>query len=53
MAIESIPESKIIFMNKEFIVVRETTDEIIDQILSFDALLASKSRKIVLQTTQE
>lgn len=51
-SIEVIPESKIVLMNKEFFVVKESTDEIIDKIIEFDAKLASRSRKVLLETIQ-
>jgi flagellar protein FlbD len=35
MMIDSIPESKIVFMNKEFYIVQETPDEIIDRVAEF------------------
>jgi flagellar protein FlbD len=35
MMIDSIPESKIVFMNKEFYLVQETPDEIIDRVAEF------------------
>jgi flagellar protein FlbD len=36
MIIDSIPESKIVFMNKEYFIVSETPDEIIDKVAEFN-----------------
>ncbi|MGN1350216.1 MAG: flagellar FlbD family protein [Anaerovoracaceae bacterium] len=35
MIIDSIPESKIVFMNKEFYIVKESPEEIIEKIADF------------------
>lgn len=35
MIIDSIPESKVVFMNKEFYIVKESPDEIIEKIADF------------------
>ncbi|MCL2088456.1 MAG: flagellar FlbD family protein [Oscillospiraceae bacterium] len=35
--IEIIPESKIVFTNKEFLIVMESADEIIEKIIDFNA----------------
>lgn len=35
MIIDSIPESKIVFMNREFFIVRETIEEIVEKELEF------------------
>ncbi|MGE4213253.1 MAG: flagellar FlbD family protein [Anaerotignaceae bacterium] len=37
--IESIPESKVILMNKEFFIVRESPEEIIDKVMEYFAKL--------------
>ena len=36
-SIQLIPESKIILLEKEFVIVKETADEIIDKIIEFNA----------------
>ncbi len=35
--IESIPDTKVIMMNKEFFLVKETPDEIIEKTINFKA----------------
>ena len=45
-SIEQIPETKIVLMNKDFYIVQETTDEIIDKIIEFHAKIADLNRRI-------
>ncbi|MPM98671.1 hypothetical protein SDC9_145859 [bioreactor metagenome] len=40
--IESIPESKVVLENKDYYLVKETFDEIIDKITEFNAKVADK-----------
>lgn len=40
--IESIPESKVVLTNKDYYIVKETFDEIIDRITEFNARVADK-----------
>jgi len=40
--IEAIPESKILLVNKDYYIVTETFDEIIDKIAEFNAQIADK-----------
>ncbi len=44
--IESIPDTKVIMMNREFFLVRETPDEIIDRIINFKARINYESNKM-------
>lgn len=44
--IEMIPESKVILMNKDFFIVRETVDEIIDKIIEYNAKIYNMHQKI-------
>lgn len=46
--IESIPESKIIMMNKEFYLVLESVDEIIDKIAEYNAKVRDIYREITV-----
>ena len=46
--IEMIPESKVILMNKDFFIVKETADQIIDKIIEFNAKINHMQRKIVV-----
>jgi flagellar protein FlbD len=39
--IEIIPESKLIFANKEFLLVKESEDEIINKVVEFNAKIYS------------
>ncbi|WP_312647654.1 flagellar FlbD family protein [Aminipila sp.] len=40
--IESIPESKVVLENKDYYLVKESFDEIINQIIEFNANVADK-----------
>jgi flagellar protein FlbD len=40
--IESIPESKVVLTNKDYYIVKEPFEEIIDKIIEFDARVADK-----------
>ena len=44
--IEAIPESKIVMMNHDYYLVRETTDEIIDKIAAYNAKVMDIQREI-------
>jgi len=46
--IESIPESKIIMMNKEFYLVLESVDEIIHKIAEYNAKVRDIYREITV-----
>ena len=49
-SIEQIPETKIVLMNKDFYIVQETIDEIIDKIIEFNAKIADLNRRIQVVT---
>ena len=49
-SIEQIPETKVVLMNKDFYIVQETTDEIIDKIIEFNAKIADLNRRIQVIT---
>lgn len=49
-SIEQIPETKVVLMNKDFYIVQETTDEIIDKIIAFNAKIADLNRRIQVIT---
>ncbi|WP_027400163.1 flagellar FlbD family protein [Anaerovorax odorimutans] len=49
-SIEIIPESKVILMNKEFFVVKESADEIIDKVIEFNARIWDKHKLIKVET---
>lgn len=52
--IEMIPESKVILMNKDFFIVKESTDQIIQKIIEFNAKIYHMNRKlIVINQTDE
>ena len=42
--IEMIPESKVVLMNKEFFIVRETPQEIIDKAVTYGASIINRAR---------
>ena len=44
--IESIPESKVVMMNHDFYLVRESTDEIIQKIAEYNAKVLDIQREI-------
>ena len=46
--IETIPESKIVMMNHDFYLVRETIDEIIDKIARYNAKVMDIQREITV-----
>lgn len=47
--IEMIPESKIVMMNHDYYLVRESVDEIIDKITSYNAKVQDIHREITVQ----
>lgn len=46
--IETIPESKIVMMNHDFYLVRESVDEIIDRIAKYNAKVLDIHRQITV-----
>ena len=46
--IETIPESKIVMMNHDYYIVRETTDEIIDKIAQYHAKVQDIHRELTV-----
>ena len=46
--IETIPESKIVMMNHDFYLVRESVDEIIDRIAKYTAKVMDVHRQITV-----
>ena len=46
--IETIPESKIVMMNHDYYLVRETVDEIIDKIAEYNAKVMDVHREITV-----
>lgn len=42
--IELIPESKVVLMNKEFFIVQESPQEIIDKAAEYEAKIISRAR---------
>lgn len=49
-SIEQIPETKIVLMNKDFYIVQESIDEILDKIITFNAKIADLNRRIQVVT---
>lgn len=45
-SIEKIPETKIVLMNKDFYIVQEDLDEIIDKIIEFNAKITDLNKRI-------
>ncbi len=46
--IEAIPESKIVMMNHDFYLVRESTEEIIEKIAHYNAKVMDIQREITI-----
>ena len=46
--IESIPESKIVMMNHDYYLVRESTEEIIEKIARYNAKVMDIQREIAI-----
>ena len=46
--IELIPESKIIMMNKDYFVVRESADEIVEKIIDYNAKIYNWHQKLTI-----
>ena len=47
--IECIPESKIVMMNHDYYLVRESTDEIIEKIAQYNAKVMEIQRAITIE----
>ena len=47
--IECIPESKIVMMNHDYYLVRESTDEIVDKIAQYNAKVMDIQRAITIE----
>ena len=47
--IETIPESKIVMMNHDYYLVRETVEEIIDKIAKYNAKVMDVHRQISIE----
>lgn len=47
--IEMIPESKVVMMNHDYYLVRETVDEIIDKITEYNAKVQDIHREITVR----
>ena len=45
-SIEKIPETKIVLMNKDFYIVQEDLDEIIEKIIEFNAKITDLNMRI-------
>ncbi|WP_324824548.1 flagellar FlbD family protein [Sinanaerobacter sp. ZZT-01] len=50
--IELIPEAKIVLMNREFFVVRESAEEIIDKIIQYNARIIDTSNITVIKNKE-
>ena len=46
--IESIPESKIVMMNHDYYIVRESVDEIIKKIIEYNAKVMDIRRELIV-----
>ncbi len=50
--IEFIPESKIVMMNHDFYIVRETAEEIVQKIAEYNAKVMDVRREVLLTDTR-
>ena len=48
-----IPESKIIMMNKDYYVVRESADEIVEKIIDYNAKIYEWHQKMSIEQNDE
>lgn len=46
--IEMIPESKLIFVNKDHLIVKETIDQIIEMVIDFNAKIYNLHQKLIV-----
>ena len=46
--IECIPESKVVMMNRDYYIVRETVEEIIEKIAEYNAKVQDIHRQLVI-----
>lgn len=53
MIIDSIPESKIVFMNREFFIVKETVEEIIEKELEFKQKVFAGSSLLTKRASEQ
>jgi flagellar protein FlbD len=51
--IEIIPESKVILMNKDFFIVRESAEEILEKIIEYNAKVHNYYKSITLTDYSE
>ncbi len=51
--IEIIPESKVILMNKDFFIVKESSDEILQKIIEYNAKVHNFYKSITLSDYSE
>ena len=52
MTVEQIPESKIVMMNRDFYIVKETPEDIIQKIQEYNAKVMDVSREVVVVDKQ-
>ena len=52
MTIERIPESKIVMMNRDFYIVKETPEDIIQKIQEYNAKVMDVRREVVVVDKQ-
>ena len=52
MSVERIPESKIVMMNRDFYIVKETPEDIIQKIMEYNAKVMDVHREVVLVDKQ-
>ncbi len=51
--IESIPESKIVMMNHDFYIVRETAEQIVEKIAEYNAKVMDIRREIMVTDVRD
>lgn len=48
MSVERIPESKIVMMNRDFFIVKETPEDIIQRIIEYNAKVMDVRREVTV-----
>jgi len=48
-SINLIPETKIIFVNKEFLIVKETVDQIVNRVIEFNGKVYNFHKRLTIQ----
>ncbi len=50
--VEVIPESKVVFVNREYLIVRESPEEIVDLIIGFNAKIYGCHKTLLIRDSE-